>query len=551
MMISFFAIILLMIMIAGAAGVVMLIVLAIKHKRLGLLALAGGLAFLALLMVVGSFILWVSYVRQGQQSQMVATLATAPNWAGGPIHDAIRGTAAEGLVSGSAITHSGISVFRLLMFVGLAVLLVIIIFRRMHLSAAVCGHRRRWPLLLAIPLIALLLLGSFRYQEGRNYEGVTVPMPQFAQVATAHQQAMVAQQRALAEAQSQQLFARADIHDLMDKVDAPRIPLSPQPAASAPTAAVPSPPPPAATSAPSKPAHASEKKAAKTQNETNSADEAEAESDQTAEQATDSHSNAEQTPAKEKASVAQSKPAKKTSQKKKDSAPQEHPKTVAAPAVVAKEADQTGSKPPAWINNPPKRVGETWRDVLATDEYATLEECYRESDRLLLGATFEHVQTLIGKSDLSGRSADRPAIVVDGNGRILSTELQSVISYLGGLGITIDYIRSQIAKDESVVTTERSVGPMKKLYTLIEFSPAIDRELMWRWSNLEREKRFAMVGIGAGSIFGLLTLVFGLLKIDTWTKGYYTKRLFLGVPAAIIGGTVLMTIFVARHGRFF
>jgi hypothetical protein len=37
-----------------------------------------------------------------------------------------------------------------------------------------------------------------------------------------------------------------------------------------------------------------------------------------------------------------------------------------------------------------------------------------------------------------------------------------------------------------------------------------------------------------------LTLVWGLLKIDTATKGYYTKRLFLGVPAAIIGGFLLL-----------
>ena len=55
-----------------------------------------------------------------------------------------------------------------------------------------------------------------------------------------------------------------------------------------------------------------------------------------------------------------------------------------------------------------------------------------------------------------------------------------------------------------------------------------------------------MVGVGAGSILGLLTLVFALLKIDTWTKGYYTKRLFLGVPAAIIGGLLLMGLFIGH-----
>ena len=44
-----------------------------------------------------------------------------------------------------------------------------------------------------------------------------------------------------------------------------------------------------------------------------------------------------------------------------------------------------------------------------------------------------------------------------------------------------------------------------------------------------------MVGVGAVSILGLVGLVFALLKVDTATKGYYTKRLFIGVPLAILG----------------
>jgi hypothetical protein len=49
-----------------------------------------------------------------------------------------------------------------------------------------------------------------------------------------------------------------------------------------------------------------------------------------------------------------------------------------------------------------------------------------------------------------------------------------------------------------------------------------------------------VLGVGATSVIGLLGFVFGLLKIDTWTKGYYTKRLFIGVPAMIIGGFMLL-----------
>jgi hypothetical protein len=44
-----------------------------------------------------------------------------------------------------------------------------------------------------------------------------------------------------------------------------------------------------------------------------------------------------------------------------------------------------------------------------------------------------------------------------------------------------------------------------------------------------------MAAFGATLVVGGLALAYGLLKVDTWTRGYYSKRLFVGVPAAIIG----------------
>jgi hypothetical protein len=42
-----------------------------------------------------------------------------------------------------------------------------------------------------------------------------------------------------------------------------------------------------------------------------------------------------------------------------------------------------------------------------------------------------------------------------------------------------------------------------------------------------------------------ISLVWGLLKVDTWTKGYYSKRLFFGVPAVIIGIVCFLAIFAS------
>ena len=116
------------------------------------------------------------------------------------------------------------------------------------------------------------------------------------------------------------------------------------------------------------------------------------------------------------------------------------------------------------------------------------------------------------------------------------------------MGVGIDYLRRElVAKDskagesrEFVDTVDRSFGKMKKLYLQIEFTPEVDRQLRRHWDSYIRQERFSMVGTGAGSVLGLVSLVFALLKIDTWTKGYYTKRLFLGVPAAIIAFVMLI-----------
>jgi hypothetical protein len=91
---------------------------------------------------------------------------------------------------------------------------------------------------------------------------------------------------------------------------------------------------------------------------------------------------------------------------------------------------------------------------------------------------------------------------------------------------------------------DRSFGEMLKLYTEIEFTPGVDNELRQHWQISQRRERFAFVGLGASSVLGLLGLAWGLLKVDTWTKGYYTKRLFIGVPLAVIGTFGLYALLV-------
>ncbi len=185
---------------------------------------------------------------------------------------------------------------------------------------------------------------------------------------------------------------------------------------------------------------------------------------------------------------------------------------------------------PSWALQTPKRVGNVRRDMVTTDEYATSDECYWAADRLLQLKTYEHLQRLVGTPYGSDRMLQlrAEALNIEGHTPWFLMELTKA-------GITVDYIRREIARDEYLEESQRSFGPMLKLYTLIEFSPSVDNELRQRWEASQRQERFAFVGLGATGVLGLLGMAWGLLKVDTWTKGYYTKRLFIGVPLAIVG----------------
>lgn len=197
---------------------------------------------------------------------------------------------------------------------------------------------------------------------------------------------------------------------------------------------------------------------------------------------------------------------------------------------------------PNWVDEGPKRIGEVQRSVITTDEYATIEECNQAADIYLQLATYDHLMSLVDRYRSIGST--RPtltfhdnAILADGkvaltsDGYVADRRLQALAS----MGIGIDVIRREIAKDEYLETVERSFGPMKKLYTQIEFTPQIDSELQRAWKNYRRGERLAVVGLSAFAILGLLGTVWGMLKVDTMTKGYYTKRLFFGVPLGIAG----------------
>jgi len=170
---------------------------------------------------------------------------------------------------------------------------------------------------------------------------------------------------------------------------------------------------------------------------------------------------------------------------------------------------------PDWVDKPPKLVGNTRRFVVSTDPYSTVEECYANLRQKMRDVVHARIMEKAAETN-GGRSVYVP-------------ELEQ-------LGLGIDYILSELCpEDDYIETVNHTFGKMLKAHALLEFTPQQDELLVDRWRSYARSASVGAVAGVSTLIVAGLSLVYGLLKVDTWTRGYYTKRLFLGVPAVIIG----------------
>jgi hypothetical protein len=486
-----------LLVLGGGIGVLALVAFALMKGRPGIAALIGGTAFLLVLPCIGivvALLAWShSSVGMVEHAQMTAN--------GLQYLSSDRPFAKT--VSGGQTTWS-IALRPVLFIVVGGMALLVLAARRGLTHSAAGGRRRIWPAFLLLPVLALLFVGSLRYRSEISQTGVqrAAEMSKAIrqqQAVFAKQQQAMAQQVAATIVKASNKIEQMDIHELMDKFDAPRIALQ---APLAPTAG------PAALMV----------AAATTSNA------------------------APSEPTTVVAVEAPSPPAAP--------ALPEQP-TVSLPTAPATPPETPTVSRPAWVDDPPKRTGDVRREVIATEEYESVDECYQAADVYLMLKAYERLQQLAGRPYVAGALPSITfrdgAVLADGavisTGRSPTDWREFRLAQLNSLGIGADYLRREIvAKDskdngsrEFLETVTRSFGPMKKLTMQIEFSPSVDRELARHWNAYYRRERFAFVGVGAASVLGLLSMIWGLLKIDTATKGYYTKRLFLGVPLGILG----------------
>ena len=171
------------------------------------------------------------------------------------------------------------------------------------------------------------------------------------------------------------------------------------------------------------------------------------------------------------------------------------------------------SERPDWLGDRYKKINNVVRRVVSSDPFSTIAECQQQLNERIDDEVALHVESLVGHRPWSLRSIDVPQSYIMGN-----------------------------CVSESFA--ERRQSPtgfdVWQQYVQLEFTPATDNYLIRQYQATQRAERVTGVALGGAGVMATLAMVLGLLRLDTATKGYYTKRLFIGVPLAIIASLGLL-----------
>jgi hypothetical protein len=200
----------------------------------------------------------------------------------------------------------------------------------------------------------------------------------------------------------------------------------------------------------------------------------------------------------------------------------QEPFTVSGTPDVPPQRPDWIEKQSSFVVNGVRRV------VIEAGPYTQLQECHDELRRKMVDAVQSHVTALVHE-----KTADPNAYVPP----------------IAQLGIGEGYITRELLRPEVYVEDgNASFGLTKTAWGLLEFNENADANLLNAWKAYARRSRIRGIVVLAGLAVTVLGGILALLKIDTWTRGYYTKRLFLGVPAAIIASIVAFSCFISVVG---
>jgi hypothetical protein len=102
--------------------------------------------------------------------------------------------------------------------------------------------------------------------------------------------------------------------------------------------------------------------------------------------------------------------------------------------------------------------------------------------------------------------------------------------------------------DETLPADQFSFNaPMYTQYVQLRFDENVKRELTERFQQARVVHRVGVFGLGGGLLLALLGTLYGYLKLDTLTQGYYTLRLRFAAALAGIGAATAAFALIAER----
>jgi hypothetical protein len=149
----------------------------------------------------------------------------------------------------------------------------------------------------------------------------------------------------------------------------------------------------------------------------------------------------------------------------------------------------------------------------------------------------------------------RGASVDDANLEALEEARTKVLVYLRNLNPPVewtptrDYIQEKLVKqrEDSTKVFDAPVGLMHEVRLRVEVSPKDRAELLREDRHFRTEQRQLLLVQVLGGLLALLMAVAGYVRLDEWSKGYYTGWLRLAT-ASLIGAAGAGWWLLLNHG---
>ncbi len=130
-------------------------------------------------------------------------------------------------------------------------------------------------------------------------------------------------------------------------------------------------------------------------------------------------------------------------------------------------------------------TGAVARQVVTSDPFSTLEECYGQLELPVRAAVAQRLRSLTGW-DLSHDLVD--------------------------MHLELDDIFRKICRDDFIERTQHDFGEMQRVHLLLEFTPAVDQCLRETAVNHIRSRRVRTIAGGGVLTLSVVAVLYGLLK---------------------------------------